>query len=102
MAKKFRELYDKLSPESKRWVEEKVEQEMKQMAIRELREARRITQTQLANNLGIKQPSIAEMEKRTDMYVSTLRALIEGMGGQLDIIAKFPNGDVRIKNFSEI
>ncbi len=102
MAKKFRELYDKLSPESKRWVEEKVEQEMKQIAIRELREARRITQTQLANNLGIKQPSIAEMEKRTDMYVSTLRALIEGMGGQLDIIAKFPNGDVRIKNFSEI
>lgn len=102
MAKKFSDLYNQLSPESKKWVEEKVQVEEKKMALRELREARRITQTQLANNLGIKQPSIAEMEKRTDMYVSTLRSLIEGMGGQLDIIAKFPNGDVRIRNFSEI
>lgn len=102
MAKKFSELYDRLSPESKKWVEEKVQAEEKEMALRELRQARRITQAQLADNLGIKQPSVAEMEKRTDMYVSTLRSLIEGMGGQLDIIARFPNADVRIKNFSEI
>lgn len=36
---------------------------------------------------------------RTDMYLSTLRAHIEAMGGQLELIARFPDGAVRIKNF---
>jgi hypothetical protein len=42
------------------------------------------------------------MEKRTDMYISTLRSHIEAMGGELEVIARFPNGDVRISNFSQI
>ena len=49
-----------------------------------------------------KQPSIAKLEKRTDIYISTLRETIEAMGGTLDIVARFPDGSVKIKNFSSI
>ncbi|WP_220805312.1 hypothetical protein, partial [Aquipseudomonas alcaligenes] len=41
-------------------------------------------------------------EKRTDMYISTLRSHIEAMGGQLEVIARFPDGAVKISNFAEI
>jgi hypothetical protein len=56
----------------------------------------------LAGALGIQQPAVAKMEKRTDMYISTLRSHIEAMGGQLEITAHFPDGSVRISNFSQI
>ena len=56
----------------------------------------------LADVLHVQQPSIAKLEKRTDMYLSTLRSHIEAMGGELEVIAKFPNGAVKISNFSDI
>jgi hypothetical protein len=56
----------------------------------------------LAEVLHVQQPSIAKLEHRTDMYLSTLRSHIEAMGGVLDIVARFPDGDVRIANFSDI
>jgi len=67
-----------------------------------LRRARGISQEKLAQALHIKQPNVAKLEKRTDSYISTLRAVIEAMGGTLDIVAHFPEGDVRITNFSSI
>ena len=42
------------------------------------------------------------MEKRTDMYLSTLRSHIQAMGGELDIVARFPDGEVRISNFEDV
>jgi hypothetical protein len=55
-----------------------------------------------AETLNVQQPSIAKMEKRTDMYLSTLRSHIEAMGGELDIITRFPDGTVKISNFAEL
>lgn len=102
MTKKFSELRDKISPERQERIEAKTQAALQEMALAELRRARQMSQEQLAKTLGIRQPSVVDMEKRTDMYVSTLRSLVEGMGGELDIIARFPGGDVRIKNFAEI
>ena len=59
-------------------------------------------QQMLAAMLHVQQPAIAKMEKRTDMYLSTLRSHIEAMGGQLEVIARFPGGVVKISNFSEL
>jgi predicted transcriptional regulator len=73
-----------------------------EMPLQELRQARGLSQKMLAELLHVQQPSIAKLEKRTDMYISTLRAHIEAMGGELDVIARFPDGSVKIKNFSEI
>ena len=102
MAKKFSQLLAQLPPERLARIEEETQAMLQEMALADLRKARRMSQAELARNMGIKQPSIADMEKQTDMYISTLRSLIEGMGGKLEIVASFPDAEVRIKNFSEI
>ena len=61
-----------------------------------------MTQKALGEALNVKQPAVAKLERRTDMYVSNLRAYIEAMGGRLNIIAEFPQGAVTITNFSEM
>lgn len=56
----------------------------------------------LAEVLQVQQPAIAKMEKRADMYLSTLRSHIEAMGGQLEVVARFPDGAVKISNFADL
>ena len=73
-----------------------------EMPLNELRQARGLSQKMLAEVLQVQQPSIAKIEKRTDMYLSTLRSHIEAMGGELDIVARFPDGTVKISNFSDL
>ena len=56
----------------------------------------------LAEVINVQQPFVAKMEKRTDMYLSMLRSHIEAMGGELDIIARFTDGTVKISNFAKL
>jgi predicted XRE-type DNA-binding protein len=102
MAKKFAELRAKMAPESQARVEAKAQHLLAEMPLNELRQARGLSQKVLAEVLHVQQPSIAKMERRTDMYISTLRSHIEAMGGQLEVIARFPDGSVKISNFSDI
>jgi transcriptional regulator with XRE-family HTH domain len=60
------------------------------MSLNELRAARKMTQEKLAENLHVKQSVVSELERRADMYVSTLREFIAAMGGELEITARFP------------
>lgn len=62
-----------------------------EMTLQELRRARAMTQVQLAKNLGVAQKQVSEIEKRTDMHISTLRRSIEAMGGKLSLVAEFPD-----------
>ena len=62
------------------------------MALLELRQAREQSQEDLARELGVGQPAVAKLERRTDMYVSNLRCYIEALGGSLEITARFPEG----------
>ena len=73
-----------------------------EMPLNELRQARGLSQKMLADVLHVQQPSIAKIEKRTDMYLSTLRSHIEAMGGELDVIARYPDGSVKITNFADL
>jgi Helix-turn-helix. len=102
MAKKFDGLRAKMSPESRARAEAKAQAMLAEMPLNELRRARGLSQKELAEELRVQQPSIAKMEKRTDMYISTLRNHIKAMGGELEVVARFPEGDVTISNFSEI
>jgi DNA-binding XRE family transcriptional regulator len=77
-------------------------QMLAEMPLNELRQARGLSQKMLAEVLHVQQPSIAKIEKRTDMYLSTLRSHIEAMGGELDVIARFPDGSVKINNFTDL
>lgn len=102
MAKKFSSLREKMDPASQVGVEEKARLLLAEMPLNELRQARGLSQKVLAEILNVQQPSIAKMERRTDMYLSTLRSHIEAMGGHLDLVARFPEGDVKINTFSDL
>ncbi len=102
MARNFKLLQAKMSPKARRRSEAKANRMIREMALDELRVARQLTQEQLAAQLKVRQPAIAKLERRADMYLSTLRSVIEGMGGELDVRAVFPDGSVRIKNLKAI
>jgi transcriptional regulator with XRE-family HTH domain len=99
MAKNFKALQAKISPESRARSEVKAQRMIQGMALDELRAARALTQEHLSTLLGIKQSAVSKLERRADMYVSTLRHFIEAMGGELEIRAVFPDGAVRITQF---
>jgi transcriptional regulator with XRE-family HTH domain len=74
-----------------------------ELTLRELRKARKITQTQLARKLGVKQEQISRIEKRTDLHISTLRRSVEALGGSLSLVAEFPDGaPVKLSGLSEL
>lgn len=102
MAKNFKELRAKMSEESRTRSAAKAQEVLREMALSELREAMNLTQESLAETLNVKQASISKMERRSDMYLSTLRKIVEAMGGRLEIIANMPDGRVRINRFGEI
>jgi predicted transcriptional regulator len=102
MANKFSTLRSKMSEDAQLKATEKAQDMLAEMPLHELRQARGLSQKMLAETLNIQQPAIAKIEKRTDMYLSTLRSHIEAMGGKLEIIASFPDGSVKIKNLASI
>jgi transcriptional regulator with XRE-family HTH domain len=97
MAKKWSEIRKTLSPEAEERIRRKVAAHG--MMLNQIREARELTQVKLAEALNINQGAVSTMEKRTDMYVSTLRNYIEALGGSLKITAEFPEGTVEIDQF---
>ncbi len=72
-----------------------------QMPLHELGKARDLLQAKLAEVLRVSQTAVSKIEHRTDMYINTLREDICDMGSDLQIVAKFPEGEVNITNFSE-
>lgn len=102
MVNKFSDLRAKMSPEARERAEVMAYTMLAEMPLNELRQARGLSQKMLAEVLHVQQPSIAKIEKRTDMYLSTLRSHIEAMGGELDVVARFPDGTVKISNFSDL
>ena len=102
MAKNFRELEKKMSDESRVRVKKRARAMMTEMLLSELRKSAGVTQEDLASSLGIKQPTLSRMESQSDMQISTLRRLIESLGGELEIIAHLPDGDVRLSQFHDV
>ncbi len=101
MAKNFKTLREKMSPESRERSRTLAAKYRAEMPLNELREALAITQVHLARILRVNQAAVSKMERRTDMYVSTLQDFIKAMGGELKITAKFPDGSVEITQFGD-
>lgn len=102
MARPFKELEDKMSTKARTAAESKANEMLAAMPMQELRQARHLSQERMAEILETKQANVSQIERRTDMYISTLRSYIEAMGGQLKIVAHFPDGDVAINQFQHI
>jgi DNA-binding XRE family transcriptional regulator len=92
-----------LSAESRAKADALTEAMERDLSLAELRRARAMTQEQLAADLHVGQASIAKLERRTDMYLSTLRRFVEAMGGELEIVARFPDQPhVRLRGIGEL
>jgi hypothetical protein len=70
-----------------------------ELLLSEMRRLAGKSQRQVADALGMKQPSLSKLEKQSDMQVSTLRKIVRALGGELEVLAKFPKGTVKIDQF---
>ena len=102
MSKPYSILREKMKPAARKKAAVKTSALLNAMPLQELRHARNLSQEQLAQILSVKQTAVSKLEKRTDMYISTLRNFIKAMGGDLEITAKFPDGSVQISQFEDI
>ncbi len=103
MAIKLDDVLAKLPEHRQQAIRERtVELIAEESTLRQLREARERSQEDLAKKLHIKQAAVSKLERRTDMYLSTLRGYIEAMGGKLEIVARFPNQAVKIVQFETL
>ena len=92
MAIKLSEIMGELPKERRDKIEARTAELIAEhMTLRDVRKAREFTQKRMAELLGIRQDSISKLEKRTDLLLSTLRSYINAMGGELELVVKFPD-----------
>lgn len=73
---------------------------IQEMLLSEIRVSVGKSQREVAETLGIRQPSLSKLEKQTDMQIATLQRIIAALGGQLQIIASFPKGTITMPQYS--
>lgn len=74
---------------------------LRELLLSEIRELAGKSQREVADVLGIRQPSLSKLEKQSDMQISTLRRIVNALGGELEVVARFPDGTVKIEPFNE-
>jgi DNA-binding Xre family transcriptional regulator len=97
--KNFNELRDRARRSDPDWdanVAERRRAMTDALALADLRQARHVTQVQLAEELGISQGNVSRLEGRSDVYLSTLRSYVEALGGHLEIAAVFGSERVAV------
>lgn len=102
MPRNFHELENQMDPQSLARAKIRASEMMAEMLLANLRQDAGLTQEELAESLGIRQPTLSRLESRDDMRISTLRRLIQALGGDLEIIARLPTGDVRLTQFTDV
>ena len=102
MAKNFQELRAGMSAKAKAASVAEHRRLVDEMSLYQLRKARELTQTKIAGDLHMGQGDVSKLERRTDMYVSTLAGYLQAVGAHLEIRAVFPDGRaVKITQFAE-
>ena len=81
-----------MDPERRERIRKRTEEFLAELPLQELRQARALSQQELAEVLGLNQATVSKLERRTDMYLSSLRRFVEAMGGELEISASFRHG----------
>ncbi len=92
MSTTLKDKMNALDPARRAKVERRAEQLIaEEMSLQQLRRAHKLTQAKVGQSLGIGQDSVARLEQRSDVLISTLRHYVESMGGSLRLVAEFPN-----------
>jgi transcriptional regulator with XRE-family HTH domain len=100
MAKSFDELVKRTTTKKTQAKASRRTQELLgELLLSEVRQLAGKSQQEVAETLGMKQPSLSKLEKQADMQISTLRKIVKALGGKLEILARFPKGTVKIDQF---
>jgi len=92
MSVNIRDKMGKLNAAQRKKVEDRAAEIIaEEMSLRDLRKARKLTQARVAKTLGITQDSVSRLERRSDLLLSTLRKMVQAMGGEVRIVAEFPD-----------
>ena len=74
---------------------------LSELLLSEVRQQTGRSQQEVADSLGMKQPSLSKLEKQADMQISTLRKIVQALGGELEVLAKFPQGTFKLGQFAK-
>jgi predicted transcriptional regulator len=100
MAKSFDDLVRRTTTKKTRAKASRRAQELLgELLLSEVRQLAGKSQQEIAEKLGMKQPSLSKLEKQADMQVSTLQKIVKALGGELEVLARFPKGTVKIDQF---
>jgi plasmid maintenance system antidote protein VapI len=102
MAKSFDELVARTTTRKVRAAAKKrADQLLGEMLLSDLRQLTGKTQKDVAEALGIKQPTLARMERQRDIRLTTLGKVVEALGGDLEVLVRLPKGKVRLAQFGK-
>lgn len=96
MARKFSELRAVMAPEAQARAAARAEAMLVEMQLQALRKSRNVTQVEVAKAMCVEQAAVSRLERRDDMYVSTLREYVKALGGELKLVASFPDADIQV------
>ncbi|MEZ4379535.1 MAG: XRE family transcriptional regulator [Gemmatimonadales bacterium] len=95
---KWSDLKQQMDSELRQEVEDGATRLETLIGLGDLLKARQLTQEQIATRLETAQGNVSRTLRRSDLHVSTLRAVVEAMGGELDLVARFPDASYAIKS----
>lgn len=90
--RKWSDVKARIKPATRARIEAEGRRLSDDLHLSQLRKARGLTQEAMADLLGVSQAEVSKMERRTELYVGTLRKFIEAMNGELVLAARFPDG----------
>jgi DNA-binding XRE family transcriptional regulator len=91
MTVSLEDILNQMPEEERAQVFRRAEEIRQEINLREMRRLRKVTQARLSKKLKIGQEGVSRIEKRTDLYLSTLRSYVEGLGGKLSLTVEFPD-----------
>jgi DNA-binding transcriptional regulator YiaG len=95
---KWADIKSRVRPETRGRIESEARELSDELHLSQLRKARGLTQEVMADLLGVSQAEVSKMERRSELYIGTLRKFIEAMNGELVLAARFADGvEVPIK-----
>lgn len=94
MARTHEDIMAALPPERRTRIEARAAEQLREIeGLKALRKLAQRSQEQIAQSLGIKQPSVLKIERQTDLYLSTLRRFVEAAGGKLELRIELPGAE---------